>query len=131
MKRKRLNAMPALLKFLVLLAIFLLASHSNAFVSLSSVAGNQVRVNHLIRLHQPMSDPTNEPCREPISEPTKRMDLDAVLPNNLSSKKTQVVYSEPKQDAELPSKIIDSTNTQTCGLCHDKNSERVMFINQG
>ena len=46
------------------------------------VAGNQVRINHLI--HQPMSVPTNEPSREPIREPTKRMDLDAVLPNNLS-----------------------------------------------
>jgi hypothetical protein len=78
-----------------------------------------------------MSDPTNEPSREPIREPTKRMDLDAVLPNNLSSKKTRVAYSEPKQDAELPSKITDSTNTQTCGLCHDKNSEQVMFSNHG
>ena len=128
---KGMNAMPALSKFLVLLALFLSASYSNAFVSLSSVAGNHVRVNHLTRLQQPMSNPTNEPSREPIREPTKRMDLDAVLPNNLSSKKTRVVYSEPKQDAELPSKIIDSTNTQTCGLCHDKNSERVMFSNQG
>jgi hypothetical protein len=27
------------------------------------------------------------------------------------------------QDAELPSKITDLTNTQTCGLCHDKKSE--------
>ena len=82
--------MPAFLKFLVLFAIFLSASHSNAFVSLSSVAGNQVRVNHLTRLQQPMSNPTNEPSREPIHELTKQMDLDAVLPNNLSSKKTQV-----------------------------------------
>jgi hypothetical protein len=56
MKRKRLNAMPALLKFVVLLAIFL--------------AGNQARVNHLIRFQQPMSDPMNEPSREPIREPT-------------------------------------------------------------
>jgi hypothetical protein len=49
---------------------------------------NLVRVNHLIRLQQPMSDPMNEPSREPIREPTKRMDSDAVLPNNLSPKKT-------------------------------------------
>ena len=131
MKRKRINAMPALLKFLVLLALVLSASHANAFTSLSSVAGNQVRVNHLTQLQQPMSNPKNEPSREPIREPTTRMDLDDVLPNNLLSKNTRVVYSKPKQDAELPSKIIDSTNTQTCGLCHDKNSERVMFINQG
>jgi hypothetical protein len=33
------------------------------------VAGNQVRINHLI--HQPMSVPTNEPSREPIHELTK------------------------------------------------------------
>jgi hypothetical protein len=44
---KGMNAMPALSKFLVLLALFLSASHSNAFTSLSSVAGNQVQVNHL------------------------------------------------------------------------------------
>jgi hypothetical protein len=57
------------------------------------------------------------------------MDLDAELPNNLSPKKTQVAYSEPKQDAELPSKITDSTNTQTCGLCHNK-SELESFVDQ-
>jgi hypothetical protein len=51
------------------------------------------------------------------------MDLDAELPNNLSPNKTQEAYSEPKQDAELPSKITDSTNTQPHGLCHDKKSE--------
>jgi hypothetical protein len=94
MIRKGLNAMPALLKFLVPLANFLLASHSNAFTSLSLVAGNQVRVNHLTQLQQPMSDPTNEPSREPICEPTKRLGQDALLPVNISSK---------------------------CGLCHDKN----------
>ena len=69
---KGMNAMPALLKFLVLLAIFLSTSHSHAFVSLSSVAGNQVRVNHLTGLQQSMSDPTNEPSRKPIREPTKQ-----------------------------------------------------------
>ncbi len=52
--------MPALSKFLVLLALFLLASHVHAFTSLSSIAGDQVRVNHLIRLQQLMSKPTNE-----------------------------------------------------------------------
>ena len=54
-----------------------------------------------------MSNPTYEPSREP----TKRMDSDAELPNNLSPMITRVVDSEPKQDAELPSKITDSTNT--------------------
>jgi hypothetical protein len=68
---KGLNAMPAFSKFLVLLALILSTSHSNAFTSLSSVAGNQVWVNHLTRLQQLMSDPTNEPSREPICKPTK------------------------------------------------------------
>jgi hypothetical protein len=36
------TAMMALSKFLVLLALFLLASHANAFTSLSSVAGDKV-----------------------------------------------------------------------------------------
>ena len=57
-------------KFLVLLAIFLLTSYAHAFTSLSPVAGNQVRVNHLIRFQQSMSDPMNEPSSEPICEPT-------------------------------------------------------------
>jgi hypothetical protein len=111
--------MTALSKFLVLLAIFHLANLGDAFINLSSATGNLVRVN-LIPLQQPMSDPMNKPSCKPICKPTKRMDLDAELPNNLSPKKTRVTYSEQKQDAELPSKIIDSTDTQFCGLCHDK-----------
>jgi hypothetical protein len=55
------------------------------------------------------------------------MDLDAELPNNFSPKKTRVAYSEPQQDTELPSKVTDSTNTQTCGLCHNKKSGQVTF----
>jgi hypothetical protein len=40
------------------------------------------------------------------------------------------VYREPKQYAELPSKITDSTNTQMHGLCHDKKSEPESFANK-
>jgi hypothetical protein len=58
------------------------------------------------------------------------MDFDAELPNNFSQKTSQVAYSEPKQDAELPSKITDLTNTQTCGLCHDKKSEPESLADQ-
>jgi hypothetical protein len=76
-----------------------------------------------------MSNPTNEPSHELIHETTKLMDLDAELPNNFSSKKTLVAYREPKQDAELPSKITDLTNTQTYGLCHNK-SEPESFADQ-
>jgi hypothetical protein len=111
--------MTALSKFLLLVALFLLANHANA---LSSVAENYVRVIHLIRLQQLMSNPTNEPSCGPSCEPTNRIDLDAELPNNLSSKGVKYRLSQ-KQDAELPSKITDMQNTQTCGLCHNKKSE--------
>jgi hypothetical protein len=88
MKSKALNAMPALSKFLILLAMFLSASYAHAFTSLSPVSANQARVNHLIQFEESMSDPTNEPTRKPICEPTKQMDLDAEFPNNLSPKKS-------------------------------------------
>jgi hypothetical protein len=94
---KGLNPMPALSKFLVLLALVLLTCHSNAFTSLSSVAGNQVWVNHLTRLQQLMSDPTNEPTHKPICEPTKRMNLDAVLLNNLSQINNAVLSNHSNQ----------------------------------
>jgi hypothetical protein len=92
MKRKRLNAMPALPEFLVLLGIFVLASNVNAFTSLSLVSGNQFRVNHLIQSQQPMSDPMNEPSREPIREPTN--DRKKTLSfNDKSSSKFQLVVA--------------------------------------
>jgi hypothetical protein len=48
-KRNKLQTvMMALSKFLVLLALFLLASHANAFTSLSPVAESQDQENHLI-----------------------------------------------------------------------------------
>ena len=110
--------MPALLKFLVPLAIFLSASNANACTSLSSVAGNQVRVNHVTQLQQPMSDPTNEPSRKPTCEPTndqttkQRLEWDAELPNILSQKRGKYSLSQ-KQDAELPNKITISITQGT------------------
>jgi hypothetical protein len=109
-------------KLLVLIAIFLSASHENAFTSMSPVAGNQVQEKHWFQFEEPMNDPMNEPSCEPTCEPTKRVDLDAELPSNLSSKRVKYSLSQ-KQDAELPSKIIDTQNTQTRELCHDKKSE--------
>jgi hypothetical protein len=38
--------MTALSKLMVLIAIFLLASHANAFTSMNPVAGNQVQEKH-------------------------------------------------------------------------------------
>jgi hypothetical protein len=61
-----MNAMPALLKILVLLAIILSASYANAFTSLSPVAESQVQEDHLVRFEELMSKPTNEPSSEPV-----------------------------------------------------------------
>jgi hypothetical protein len=63
-----MKAIPALLKFLVLLAIFLLASNANAFISLSPVAGNQVQENQCFQLVEPMSKPTNKQTGEPTKK---------------------------------------------------------------
>jgi len=112
MNSKGLNAIPALSKFLVLLALVLSASHANAFTSLSWVAGNQIRINHLTRLQQPMSDPTNEPSREPIREPTKRMDLDDVLPNNLSQINNAVLTNHSKQRVSFVDQPVTSQDQQ-------------------
>jgi hypothetical protein len=60
----------ALSKFLVLLALALLASLANEFTSLSLVAGDQIQVNYLTQLQQLISYPMNEPSREPICNPT-------------------------------------------------------------
>jgi hypothetical protein len=49
MNSKGSNAMPALSKVLVLLAIVLPASNANPFTNLSPIAGSQVRVNELIQ----------------------------------------------------------------------------------
>ena len=108
---KGMNVVPALLKFLVLLALVLSASHANSFTSLSSVAGNQVRVNHLTRLQQPMSDPTNEPSREPVREPTKQLGQDALLPGNLSSKR--VLFRVSMMDDEIKSCKTHSEYTKS------------------
>ena len=48
-----------------------------------------------------MSDPTNEPSCEPIREPTKRMDLNDVLPNNLSQINNAVLSNHSNQRASL------------------------------
>ncbi len=60
--------MTALSKLLVLIAIFLLASHANAFTSLSPVAGNQVQVKQWFQFVEPMSKMTNKPTHEPTKK---------------------------------------------------------------
>jgi hypothetical protein len=70
LKSKRLNGIAALSKFLVLLAFFLLENLGDAFINLSSAAGNLVWVNHLIQFVESMSKPTNESSSEPTFKPT-------------------------------------------------------------
>jgi hypothetical protein len=52
----------------VLIAIFLSASHANAFTSLSSVAGNQVQVKQWFQFVEQMRKPTNKSTGEPKRE---------------------------------------------------------------
>ncbi len=99
--------MNAMAKFLVPLTIFLSASYANAFLSLNSVARDQVRVNHLIQLQQPMSKPTNEPSRELFCKPTQRMDLDAKLPNNLLQINNAVLSNHSNQRVSFVQPDID------------------------
>jgi hypothetical protein len=64
--------MTALSKFLVLLALFLSVSYASAFTSLSLVAGNQVWVNYLNQLQQPMSDQKmNQVMNQLTNQPNK------------------------------------------------------------
>ena len=81
--------MAALSKCMVLLALSCLASHANAFLSLSSVAGNHVWVNHLIQLQQAMSKPTNKPRCKPKCKPIKLLDLDAELQPTFHQRKLE------------------------------------------
>jgi hypothetical protein len=70
--------MTAFSKFLVLLANFLSANSGDAFMNLSSAAGNLVPVNYWIQFVEPMIKPTNEPTGEPSKQ--------TELPNILTSK---------------------------------------------
>jgi hypothetical protein len=81
------------MQWLVLIAIFLLASHANAFTSMSPVARNQIQEKNWFQFEEPMNDPTNEPSCKPTCQSTKRMDLDAELPSNQSSKRVMYFYA--------------------------------------
>jgi hypothetical protein len=125
-----MNAMPALLNFLVLLANFLLASNADAFTSLSPAAGNQVQENQWSQFVEPMSKPTNKPNREP----TKRMDLDAELPNNLSqinnavlsnhSNQQESLADQPGIDEEIDHPIATINSSQTTPINLDSSGLR-------
>jgi hypothetical protein len=131
--------MPALSKFLVLLALFLLASLANAFVSLSSVAGNQIQVNHLTQLlNEPSRKPTCEPTTDQMNDQTaQRMKLVALHPVNQSSQR--VMYYDKGKDDGILSGLHNSSNTQTdwqgpnpIGMGQQRNFETIglLYYNQ-
>ena len=112
--------MPALLKFLVLLASFHSGSYAHAFTSLSPVVGNQVRVNHLIRFQQPMSNPTNEPSREPIREPT----------NDRKKSEPIVSNSQIKRDKSTPTfqLVVAFVSNNNALSFNDKPSSKFQLV---
>jgi len=125
--------MTALLKFLVLLAIFLSASLGDAFV-------NHARLNHLIRFDASMSDPTNEPSREPNCEPTNelsidlwqcRMEIDTMNTKKISRHgkcqdkiSERVTFSKQEKDAELPYHLLPEHTQQAMIINAFSNDEK-------
>ena len=120
--------MSALSKLLLLLAVFQSATYANAFTNLSPVVGNFVRVNHLFRFDESMSNPKNKPSREPTCEPTndsmvndqttnQRLEWDAELPNILSPKRGKYSFC----------KIAISTTQNTSNISY--KFEKVNGIN--
>jgi hypothetical protein len=127
LKRKGLDAMAVFAKLLVLIAIFLSASNANAFTSLSSVAGTQVWINHVIRLEEPMSKPTSEPTRKPTTDQmndqtTKRLKLVVLLPVNQSSKR--VMYCNASTQGP------EGASNGTVQLWHNNQKKRVSFLDK-
>jgi hypothetical protein len=70
-----------------------------------------------------MSNSMNETSCKPIRKSIKQMDLDAELPNILSSKLVKYCLSQ-KQDAQLPSKITDTKKLKHVGYDTIKNQSR-------
>ena len=125
--------MPALSKFLVLLALFLLASHVHAFTSLSSVAGDQVRVNHLIRLQQLMSKPTNETkaeskSREPETEPKAESKSREPETDPKAESKSREPENEPKAESKSREPGVDSFQSKQ-ELVDFLSSNAFSFVN--
>jgi len=126
MNRKGLNAMSALLKFLVPLAIFLSGSYAHTFTNLSSVAENQARVNHLIRFEEPMSNPTNTERQVGTWQSLPELEID---PGDFSSDSSQAPNSTLHQDGEgeVYSEAV-STNVESPHGA--KRVKRVTFSNE-
>jgi hypothetical protein len=116
--------MAAFTKLLVLIAIFLLASHANAFTSMSPVAGNQIQEKHWFQFEEPMNNQTNESTCEPTCKPTERMDFDASTqgPERASNgtvqswnnnQKKRVSFLDKPEPVEIEINPPQATNTNS------------------
>jgi hypothetical protein len=127
MKRKGFDAMAVFAKPFVLIAIFFSASNANAFTSLSSVAGTQVQINHVIQLEEPMSKPTSKPKCKPTTDQmndqtTKRLILVVLLPVNQSSKR--VMYCNASTQGP------EGASNGTVQLRHYNQKKCVLFLDE-
>ncbi len=104
--------MPALLKFLVLLAIFLLESNANAFTSSSPVAGNQVQENQWFQFVEPMIKPTNKPTGEPTDSSKNQWQMPTTI--NLGSSGLSHATTMMDQEAHLH---LASPRSYTVSAC--------------
>ena len=106
--------MPALLKYFVLLTLFLLESHANVLTSVSLVAGDQVWVIHLIQLQQPMSNPTNEPSCKSMSIPTNELSSEPIHElNGINASYTFEAVNGVNADASYPALAKTSEGDKT------------------
>ena len=112
--------MLTLLKFFVLLAIFLWASNANAFTRLSLVSRNQAQVNHLIQFEVSMSTPTNEQSCEPIHKTTN------------DQKKSEPILSSShiKRDKSTPTfkLVVASVSNINASSFNDKPSSKFQLV---
>ncbi len=98
--------MTALSKFLVLLAIFLLAGYANAFWSLSQVARNQVQVNSLIQCEESKIQncklnwkPTNDQTTNEV-QPSSSSDTSETLNSTINQDREREEHSEAVSNVE-------------------------------
>ncbi len=118
--------MTALSKLLVLLAIFLLTSHVNACMILSSASGGkQVWVNHLIEFEEPMNKPTHKSTCEQTNDLSIDLWQCQMETNKMNSMKKsqppwqcqdkiseQVTFSKQEKDAKLPYHLLPKHTQQ-------------------
>ena len=102
--------MTALLKVLVLLAIFLSASFGSAFM-------NHARLNYLIRFDASKSNPTIKPSHVPNSEPTN----DRMTTNNQMAFGHNELFKLIKTNSNITSYTFEAVN----GVNHDHDKIKV------